>query len=185
MITIVSGLPRSGTSMMMRMLDAGGMPILTDGERKADLDNPQGYYEFEQVKQLAHDKTWLANADGKAVKVVSLLLYDLPTDLQYKVIFMERKMEEILASQARMLQNRNVDQPTGDAEMYTHFDTHLRKVKEWLCARSNLSVHYCKYNDVVAHPSRHAEEICRFLDVKLDVEAMACAVRIDLYRQRK
>src|SRR2546428_1479705 len=102
-ITIVSGLPRSGTSMMMRMLDAGGLPVLVDNIRKADDDNPYGYYEFEPVKRLSSDSSWLREARGKAFKMVYALLYELPKDYDYRVIVMQRKMDEIIASQRAML----------------------------------------------------------------------------------
>ena len=94
-LTIVSGLPRSGTSMMMRMLDQGGLPAIIDGVRTADDDNPAGYYEFEAVKQTKEDPSWLENSEGKVVKMVYRLLYDLPTDRTYRVVFMRRKMEEL------------------------------------------------------------------------------------------
>lgn len=102
LITIVSGLPRSGTSMMMSMLEAGGMDVLTDGIRGADEDNPRGYYEFERVKQIEHDKGWLSDARGKAVKMVAALLKYLPPEYQYQVVFVRRNMDEVLASQRRI-----------------------------------------------------------------------------------
>jgi hypothetical protein len=104
-ITIVSGLPRSGTSLMMQMLEAGGMDILTDGIRKIDKNNPWGYYEFEKVKNLGKDNSWLNLCNGKVVKIISILLYDLPTDRKYNVIFMKRNLQEVLASQRKMLDN--------------------------------------------------------------------------------
>ena len=110
-ITIVSGLPRSGTSMMMKMLEAGGIPPLTDEIRTADTDNPKGYYEFERVKKMDKgDTAWLENAQGKSVKVISALLKHLPSDYRYRVIFMRRDMSEILASQKKMLDHRGEDE---------------------------------------------------------------------------
>src|SRR5262245_21300644 len=125
-VTVVSGLPRSGTSMLMRMLDCGGIPALSDGERVADEDNPRGYYELEQVKPLPDGAEWLERAPGRAVKVVSALLDKLPPGYQYRVLFLEREIEEVLASQRRMLERRG--QPTdrvGDAEMARMFRRHL------------------------------------------------------------
>ena len=110
MIVVVSGLPRSGTSLMMQMLEAGGLPILMDDRRPADADNPRGYYEFQPVKTLDKDNSWMAQAEGKAVKVVSLLLYHLPPGHDYKVLFMERTIAEVLASQTAMLKRL---QPTA------------------------------------------------------------------------
>ena len=112
MITVVSGLPRSGTSLMMQMLEAGGMETVTDGQRAPDADNPKGYYELERVKRLKEDHAWLAEAEGKALKVVSMLLYDLPADFRYRVLFMERDLDEILSSQRTMLARRG----TGEGE---------------------------------------------------------------------
>jgi hypothetical protein len=106
-IVVVSGLPRSGTSMMMKMLEAGGIPVLTDYEREADEDNPKGYFEFERVKNLKDgDDAWLPQAKGKVVKVIAALLTDLPSSYEYEVIFMRRAMPEILASQRQMLIRR-------------------------------------------------------------------------------
>src|SRR5215207_9218271 len=85
-VVIVSGLPRSGTSMMMRMLAEGGLPVLTDELRGADDDNPQGYLELEVVRQLKEGNVrWLENAQGKAVKVISSLLDYLPREYPYKI----------------------------------------------------------------------------------------------------
>jgi hypothetical protein len=107
-IVVVSGLPRSGTSMMMQMLEAGGLPILTDGERVADADNPRGYYEYAPAKRLMTDRTWLPAADGKAVKIVAQLLpYLPPAPHRFRVIFMKRDLGEVLASQQVMLANLN------------------------------------------------------------------------------
>src|SRR5713101_3371282 len=103
-IIIVSGLPRSGTSLMMQMLENGGVEIVTDNIRAADTDNPRGYYEFEKVKKIKQDASWLPATRGKAFKMVSQLLYDLPTSEQYRIIFMERDLEEVLLSQEKMLQ---------------------------------------------------------------------------------
>src|SRR5687768_1736541 len=108
-ITVVSGLPRSGTSMMMKMLEAGGLEPVVDHVRKPDEDNPKGYYEFERVKALENDREWLPEAKGKFVKVISMLLRHLPADHRFKVIFMQRNMPEVLASQKKMLVRRGED----------------------------------------------------------------------------
>src|SRR5271169_2606440 len=106
-ITIVSGLPRSGTSLMMQMLDNGGVTVVTDNVRAADTDNPRGYYEFEQVKKIKEDVSWLPETRGKAFKMVSQLLYELPSSQRYRIIFMERDMDEMLLSQEKMLARLN------------------------------------------------------------------------------
>ena len=103
-VIIVSGLPRSGTSMMMKMLEAGGLKILTDNLREADANNPKGYYEFERVKQMKDGNlAWLPDAVGKVVKIVTGLIIYLPSDYKYKIIFMKRDLNEVLSSQKKML----------------------------------------------------------------------------------
>jgi len=186
MITIVSGLPRSGTSLLMKMLEAGGLPALTDETREADEDNPKGYYEFERVKKLKEGSSWLDQAEGKALKVISMLLYDLPTDREYKVIFMERKMEEILASQAAMLARRGESGGgPSDEEMTRHYEKHLEKLARWLEEQRHLHVMRCSYNEMVADPRAGAEKVAEFLGLDLDVDGMVKAVEPSLYRQRK
>jgi hypothetical protein len=129
MITIISGLPRSGTSLMMQMLAAGGMPILSDGERRADVDNPRGYLEWERIKQLPKDPTCIAEAEGKAVKVISQLLLSLPPEHQYRVIFMERPLPEVMVSQDEMLRRRGAFDPSGDNSVVARaFQDHLYQV---------------------------------------------------------
>jgi hypothetical protein len=185
-ITIVSGLPRSGTSMMMRMLEAGGMQILTDGTRTADEDNPQGYFEFEKVKQIEHNSSWLQGARGKAVKMISALLKYLPQGYNYKVIFMHRKMEEILASQRQMLVRR--EEPTdavSDERMSPLFRQHLEQVEAWIDKQPNIEVVYVSYNDILARPIEPAERINQFLGNTLNVEKMVSVVDRTLYRQRQ
>lgn len=183
-ITIVSGLPRSGTSMMMRMLEAGGLEVLTDELREADADNPKGYYEFERVKQLEHDKAWLGDAEGKAVKIISQLLYHLPEDATYKVVFMRRKMEELLASQRRMLARRGESDQVDDRQLAQLFRKHLERVQGWLDQQPGFDVVYISYNQVLEDPREQARKVNRFLDDALDVDAMAGVVDPDLYRQR-
>lgn len=184
-ITVVSGLPRSGTSMMMRMLEAGGMPILTDYIRTADEDNPEGYYEFERVKQIEHDKTWLVEARGRVVKMVAALLKHLPADYAYKIIFMRRSMEEVLASQRQMLIRRG--KPTNmipDERMAVLFRKHLVQVETWLQEQPNMDILYVDYGKVLANPQEQARRVNRFLDDVLDARAMAEVVDPGLYRQR-
>lgn len=184
-IIIVSGLPRSGTSMMMRMLEAAGIPVLTDAIRGADADNPNGYYEFERVKQLSRDQSWLATAPGKAVKMVYRLLYDLPQGYRYQVIFMSRKMEEVLASQAVMLQRNNRDAGAiDDAQMARLFQNQLQKLDDWLPTQPHFSMLRVNYNHLLQDPRPAALEIARFLDRSLDVEAMVAICDPALYRQR-
>ena len=186
MITIVAGLPRSGTSLMMQMLAAGGLPVLADDVRKADTDNPMGYYELEQVKSLKEDSSWLQQADGKVFKMVYLLLYDLPADRTYRVVFMERHIDEVIASQKVMLQRRG--QPGGglsDAALKSAFVRHLDRVKQWLAGQPNFSALYVNYNQLVTSPESVVFDLVRFLGPGLDARRMAAVVDPALYRQRR
>ena len=130
-IVIVSGLPRSGTSMMMKMLDAAGIPIMTDAIRAADIDNPKGYFEYERVKDLEKDpdRSWVRDARGKALKVISWLLKDLPDENAYRIVFMRRDIDEVLASQNKMLEHRGEDDATDDAIMAEAYRNHLASVR--------------------------------------------------------
>lgn len=186
-VVIVSGLPRSGTSMMMKMLEAGGLPPLTDQIRTADHDNPQGYYEFERVKRLDKGDTgWLADVQDKAVKVISQLLKYLPADHDYKVIFMRRSMDEILASQKKMLVNRGEDpNRVSDEELSMLFEKHLAAVMTWLAQQPNISTLYIQYTDMLSDPAPQAEKVNAFLDGKLDTRAMTAVVDPTLYRNRQ
>ncbi|NQU11014.1 SWF/SNF helicase family protein, partial [bacterium] len=152
MITVVSGLPRSGTSLMMQLLAAGGLAPLTDGQRSADADNPRGYYELEKVKRLKEDSAWLADAGGKAIKVVSSLLFDLPAAYQYRVVFMTRALDETLASQQEMLARRCAPPGPADAEMRAHFERHLAKVRDFLARSAHLPTFWCSYNELLENP---------------------------------
>lgn len=184
-ITIVSGLPRSGTSLMMGMLRAGGMELLTDGIRTADADNPKGYYEFERVKQIEHDQDWLEDAGDKAVKMIAELLRHLPQDYTYKVIFMRRQMDEILASQRQMMIRRG--EPTdrvSDDEIATMFNRHLERVEAWIAEQPNMDVLYVSYNDLLVEPAQHVRTINEFLGGTLDENRMTGVVDPSLHRQR-
>jgi hypothetical protein len=186
-IIVVSGLPRSGTSMMMRMLRAGGIEILTDNVREADEDNLEGYYELEKVKTLSQDvdKSWLEEAKGKAVKIISALLKGLPETYFYKVIFMNRNLDEVIASQDKMLIRRNERRSVEeDNKLRLIFDKHARSVESWLNLQSNFDVLYIKYNDVLDNPIGNASRINQFLRRELDIEEMAAVVNKQLYRNR-
>jgi hypothetical protein len=184
-ITIVSGLPRSGTSMMMKMLEAGGVPVLTDRIRSADEDNPQGYYELERVKQMGRDKAWLEEARGKVVKVIAALLKHLPPEYAYQVIFMRRSIDEVLASQRQMLIRRG--EPTdamSDERMGELFRRHVAQVRTWIAEQPNIEVLEVDYGEVLAHPLEEAMRVNQFLGRLLDVDSMAEVVSPELYRQR-
>ena len=186
-ITVVSGLPRSGTSMMMKILEAGGLPPLTDNLRTADEDNPKGYFEFERVKKMPDgDISWVEDAQGKAVKVISALLEHLPPAYSYRVLFMQRKIDEILASQKQMLvrSGKPTDQ-VSDEQLAEMYGKHLAKVKAWLDEQTNFSVNYLDYNAMLADPTKYARQVNQFLDNSLNPQDMARVVDPNLYRQRK
>jgi len=186
-ITVVSGLPRSGTSMMMKMLDMGNMPLLIDNIRTADTDNPRGYYEFEPVKTMESDNSWLEKARGRAVKIVSPLLEHLALDvnLRYKIIFMIRKIDEVLASQRKMVERLNKG---GDAikdnTLKQNYASHLDKTKKLLAENKHIDVIYINYSDVISDPLEVSETVSRFLGTDLNTEKMAMAIDQSLYRQR-
>lgn len=186
-IVVVSGLPRSGTSMMMRMLEAGGIPAVTDGVRTADDSNPVGYFEFEPVKGLDKrgDQAWLPAARGKAVKIISFLLTWLPEDHNYQVIFMHRHPDEIIASQQAMLRARGEPVPAGDAERSREmFRGHLTQVERFMAGRACFQVLPVRYDEAVAAPETTAASVARFLGRRLDTAAMARSVERQLYRNR-
>ncbi|MFC1488219.1 sulfotransferase domain-containing protein [Thermodesulfobacteriota bacterium] len=183
-ITIVSGLPRSGTSLMMQILSSGGMKTVTDNIRAADVDNPKGYYEFEEVKQIKEDSTWLKNTRGKVFKMVSMLLYDLPPNEKYKIIFMERDMGEILTSQRKMLKRLKKESDTTDVDMGKFFNAHLSKISGWLERQRNIDVLYVSYNDLIKNPLEKVELVNKFLSLKMDVRRMAEVIDESLYRNR-
>jgi hypothetical protein len=183
-IVIVSGLPRSGTSLMMQMLDTAGIPALTDQRRAADTDNPRGYYEFELVKKVRHDRSWLPDARGKVVKMISQLLYDLPADYRYRVIFMQRELDEVLESQEKMLKRLN--QPTAPREQIrVAFEIHLQRLHTWLPQQSCMRVLLVNYNQLLERPVEQLARVAEFLDGRPDVAQMQSAIDPSLYRNRQ
>lgn len=186
-VIVVSGLPRSGTSMMMKMLIAGGLPALTDGLRAADENNPKGYFELEQVKQLpGGDTGWVQTARGKVVKVISYLLESLPGEGSYRVIFMQRDLDEVLASQKRMLdRDGKPEGSANDEQMAELYEKHLTQVKAWMARQANVQVLFVNYNGVMQSGAEAAERVTRFLGGGLDTAAMAAVVDQALYRERK
>jgi hypothetical protein len=186
-VTIVSGLPRSGTSMMMKMLAAGGMSIVSDELRTADESNPNGYYEFERVKKLKDgDSEWLPDAEGHTVKVISALLEYLPSQYQYQVIFMRREMSEILASQKQMLAQRGESNgDISDEAMAKLFEKHLEQLQGWIVKQPNFKVLFISYNELLQNPEPNIIQVNQFLGGNLDQESMIRVLDKNLYRQRK
>ena len=182
-IIVVSGLPRSGTSLMMQMLQSGGIEIVTDQIREADTDNPRGYMEYETVKDLNKDKSWLPAIRGKAVKIISMLLFELPPTERYRIIFMDRDMDEVLASQEAMLKRLNRPGAPRD-KMADAFGVHLDNLDEWLRKRPNMSVLKVSYKNLVSQPEAEAQRVAEFLGRSLDITKMKAAVDPKLYRNR-
>lgn len=185
-IVVVSGLPRSGTSMMMAALEAGGIPPLTDQIRAADDDNPKGYYEFERVKRLPQgDFGWLNEARGRCVKVISALLTYLPSTHPYSVIFMRRHLDEVLRSQRKMLERRGQPASDDDAAMRALLRAHEESVRQWAAAQPNLAFLSVDYNAMLADPPAAVAQVRKFLGGGVDPTAMAAAVDASLYRNRR
>ena len=185
-IVIVSGLPRSGTSMMMKMLEAGGLTVMTDAIRQADIDNPKGYYEYERVKNLEKetDKSYVREARGKVLKVISFLLKDLPDDNYYRVIFMRRHLDEVIASQNKMLDRRGEDAIQDRETMAEAYRNHLAAVKILIRKRPNLEMLEFRYDEAVKNPKEAARSVNAFLGGALDERAMAAVIDGELYRNR-
>jgi len=192
-VLVVSGLPRSGTSMLMQMLEAGGMPILTDRVREADEDNPRGYFEFESVKKLLRDQSWLAQARGKALKVVAPLVNSLPGGFNYRVVLIERDYDEILASQTRMIARRTQsggsesidDSPERRERLRREYARLIAQTRALLRNRSNVQLLELRYKDIVGDPAQAAVMINAFSGGTLDIRAMASAVDRSLHRNRR
>jgi hypothetical protein len=185
-VVVVSGLPRSGTSLMMQMLNAGGLPVLTDYQRASDENNPKGYYEYEPVKRLrTGEDDWLSQASGRCIKVISALLPHLPGNHPYQVIFMLRDVDEILQSQARM--RRRLGQSLDDfnaEKLRNDYTRHLKQIKTWLAAQTHIETLYVQHRGLFDAPHKPVETIIDFLDRPLNVTAMRTVIDPDLYRER-
>lgn len=184
-IVVVTGLPRSGTSMMMKMLDAGGVPPLTDGIREANVDNPKGYYEYERVKKLPDDTHWIPLAKGKAVKVLAELVKYLPDTYSYKVIFMERNLDEMLESQRKMLIRRGKDpDELSKTELKDMFIKYRDMIRDHVESHPTMDVLYVGYNELMLDPEACVTGINSFFDGDLDTKAMVAVIDPELYRNR-
>ncbi len=179
-VIVVSGLPRSGTSMMMQMLAAGGLDVLTDGVHQPDQDNPLGYFEYAPVNQLRDDASWIPRVRGKAVKVVSPLLPELPPEFSYKVLFMRRATKEVLMSQARLAKGRL---PNED-RLPNVIARHLAEVGSWIKQAAHVDCMYVEYRAAVLEPVDTARQVVEFLGLPLDIAGMRAAVVPKLYRNR-
>jgi len=186
-VIVVSGLPRSGTSMAMKMLVEAGYEPMHDHRRQADIDNPNGYYEFERVKQLTDgDFDWIPEAGGKVVKIVTGLIMNLPSEQKYKVIFMQRAMKEVLSSQKKMLGRLGQqDDKVEDDKMKKIYQAHLKQVNLWISKQPNIEVLYVNYNTMLGNPLESLQKINEFLGGEMDVNVMAGVINKSLYRERQ
>jgi hypothetical protein len=187
-IIVVSGLPRSGTSMMMRMLDAGGLHAMSDGEREADIDNPKGYFELERIKHLEKetDKSYVREARGKSLKVISFLIKDLPDDNDYRVIFMRRDLEEVLASQDKMIDRLGTEDSSAAHEaMKEAYRNDIVRTRLFCRKKPNFEYTEVHYKTAVEDAAAAAQQVNAFLAGTLDEAAMREAVDASLYRNRQ
>ena len=185
-LTIVTGVPRSGTSLVMQMLAAGGHPIASDGVRPADADNPRGYFELEAARRLARDASWLPELAGRALKLVHTLVPSLPATLQYKVLLVRRRLDEVLASQRVMLARRGeAPDPAEDARLLPALEAQLARLEDWLEAQAGLAWLRIDHGELLAQPARVATHLAGFLGGGLDARAMAACVDPRLHRQRR
>jgi hypothetical protein len=186
-VVVVSGLPRSGTSLMMKLLQKAGLPILTDNVRAADGDNQGGYYEYEPVKWMKEgDKSWMKNAVGKGVKIISHLLPNLPAGYSYKVVFMTRDLREIIASQDAMLKNRHEmeEKPIDEGKLAQIFAQHVEKIRDWMANQANIEVIYVDYNQLVKNPVEQLKKLETPLNLKLNAADIISEINPAYYRQR-
>lgn len=184
-IIVVSGLPRSGTSLMMQLLRAGGIPVLTDDVRTADVSNPKGYFEYEKVKWLAADNTWLSQAHGHAIKVIAQLVPFLPRGLPYRMIFMDRDLDEVLQSQKSMITALGKPVPGESADLGPVFRRQLAAAQEFARSLPDTRVESIRYRELIDSPAAAVEKVIRFLDrPDLDQLKMVSAIDTSLYRSR-
>lgn len=170
--------------MMMRMLESGGLPVLTDGIRTADDDNPRGYYEFEPVKRLDRDTSWLVNAYNKAVKLIYIFLYNLPPDHRYKVLFLRRGLDQVVASQKVMLRRRKETGALTDEQLMDSYNNQLERLYSWAKRQNHLDILYLDYEEILSEPENAVLNITRFLGLPLNAEAMIQSIEPALHRNR-
>lgn len=183
MIVVITGLPRSGTSVLMQMLAAGGLPPLTDGLRTADDDNPRGYWEWEAAKRLPRDPNQILAAEGRAVKVVTPLLPHLPKGPAYRLLLIRRDTLEVARSQAAMLARTGASPALPIPEMALALAGTLRQTEAWLARQPHLRVLCVEHAEVLRSPLSAAQRMTEFLALRLNTAAMAAQVDSQLHRQ--
>lgn len=174
-ITVVSGLPRSGTSALMQMLSAGGMRVVSDNKRLPDQWNPVGYYEYEPVRRIAKDANWLRDVRGAAIKIVAPLLVYLPKQYCYNVLFVVRNVKATLASQLRMM-NFKGGAPVRTLTLYD-LEECLLEMKDFVATQLNMHTLFVHYEAVCRNPRGQAALVRSFLRCPLNLEAMAATVQ--------
>jgi len=174
-IIIVSGLPRSGTSMMMQILQAGGIDLVVDKKRPADLHNPYGYFEFEKVKNLEQDNSWITDCHGKAIKILFHLLQFLPEEISYKILFMMRDLDDVINSQNKMLQSYNSNLQNND-KIRSIFENEIIQTKQWLKNQRNMDGLFVNYDEVIENRVKSILRISDFLDRKLNRQKMISVI---------
>ncbi len=184
-IIIVSGLPRSGTSLMMQVLRAGGVPLLTDEHRPPDVSNPRGYFEYEKVKWLTAENTWMGEARGKALKVIAQLVPFLPRGFPYQVLLMRRDMQEVLKSQSTMMQTLGKSAASNSQSLAPIFERHLAAVREFIQQQPLATMETVDYHQLISTPEPAIDQVIQFLNRPgLDRQAMIGAIDAKLYRSR-
>lgn len=180
-IIIVSGLPRSGTSMMMQMLSSGGLETLTDDVRLQDINNPKGYFEYEKVKSLAQDASWLHVAQGKVVKIIAQLIPFLPNEFNYKIIMMHRDINEILVSQQKMLGKDTTIIPFALGDIFTK---QLQQTELFISNQPTMEAISIQYKEAINSPIEQVNKIASFLNRDLNLNEMMASIDKNLYRNK-
>lgn len=181
---MVSGLPRSGTSLMMQMLAAGGLELFYDDARKPDESNPRGYFEHRLTRGLPYDANWLSQCTGKVVKIISHLISYLPAVFHFDIIFMKRDLNEIIRSQNRMLQSLGSPVTDDEDELRRKYEKHLTEIIPWIQQQENMRLLTVTYQSVINDPKRESQRIANFLNTNLNISPMVQTVDTDLYRVR-
>ncbi|WP_347374167.1 alkaline phosphatase family protein [Aequorivita sp. Q41] len=180
-IVLVSGLPRSGTSLMMQMLDKGGINTLTDGKRAADESNPKGYYEYEAVMALHKDNSWMEKAQNKSLKVVAPLLKHINPEFRYKIIFMKRDLDEVIKSQQKMIGKRTDTLPIS---LLNAYQEQLNHIEVWKEREPGVELVYIDYKEVLESPNKMLDKIEAFIGLPLNKVAMGRCIDKSLYRNK-
>jgi hypothetical protein len=179
-VTIVTGLPRSGTSLMMQLLNKSSLEILSDGIRQKDISNPEGYYELEAVKGIVRDNSFLKDAAGKVVKIVAPLPVYLDKSLDYRIVFMRREIEEVLRSQEKML---NKDQTSEREKFRTIYEMHLKKTYHFFESNSIPYIDI-QYKQLLNESEQELKRLINFLELSTPIEELLSVIKVDLYRNK-